>query len=231
MLFLIGLLFGVCVSNTTATASPSQSDNVASAISLASKTVALVADDGEGGLGSYCSGVWISSSTILTALHCVSGKALVGYVVREDIFPQASRPAVVKIDARFAVTYAVDEAHDLALLHAVKPPTGHGVALTRIGTVEQGAFAQSMGHPRGMWFSYASGDVAAVRMIDIGDGEVLYVQTTTPTSPGVSGGGLFDREGSLIGICHASHSFAQLMNFYVHKAHVDAFVRAHGRAL
>ncbi len=233
LLFLIGLLLGVCVATAPAAAAPSQaSDHIAGAIALESKTVALVASR-EGEAKAYCSGVWVSSTSILTALHCVHGDTVIGYVVHEDVFPRGSKSVAGDIAPRFALTYAIDELHDLALLRAFGgAPSGHGVAHTRIGTVEQGMFAQGMGMPLGIWFSYASGDVSAVRVADLGDGnDTLYVQTTAPTSPGCSGGGLFDLYGDLIGIAHATAVRGQQVNFYVHKNHVEALLHAQGAAL
>jgi S1-C subfamily serine protease len=233
MLFLIGLLLGVCTANVPAAASPSQmSDHIAGASALESKTVALVQSDGLGSVQPFCTGVWVSSTTILTALHCVDGEALIGYVVHEDIYPRGSHVANDIIQPRAAVTYAIDEAHDIALLRAYAVPTGHGVAYPRIGTVEQGSFAQGMGMPMGIWYTYASGDVSAVRVADLGSGgDVLYVQTTTPTSAGCSGGGLFDREGALIGVAHATASKGQALNFFVHKSYVETLLQAQGKAL
>jgi S1-C subfamily serine protease len=231
MLFLIGLLLGVCTANVPAAASPSQmSDHVAGAAALESRTVALVQSDGLGSVVPFCTGVWVSSTTILTALHCVDGEALIGYVTHDDVFGRSHAVNDV-VQLRAALTYAVDETHDLALLRASHAPTGHGVAYPRIGTIEQGSFAQGMGMPMGIWYTYASGDVSAVRVADLGDGDALYVQTTAPTSAGCSGGGLFDREGALIGIAHATASKGQALNFYVHKSYVETLLRAQGKAL
>ncbi len=232
MLFLTGLLFGVCTANAPAAASPSlSSDHSVGASALEAVTVALVEGD-EDGVGAMCTGVWVSSTTILTAAHCVED-AIVGYVTHEDVFPRGSARAADEVQPRAALTYAVDLDHDLALLRAFAPPSGHGVAHVRIGTIEQGSYAQSMGMPLGIWYSYASGVVAAVRVADLNDEgiDTMYVQTTVPTSPGCSGGGLFDREGNLIGVTHATTTRGQSLNFYVHKSHVEALLHAQGASL
>ncbi len=232
-LFLIGMLFGACTATEPATAAPSQgSDHVAGAQALESKTVALIEFDPTGGAHATCSGVWVASTTILPALPCIGGATVNAYAVHEDLFPRGSKKAAEEFVPRIALTYAIDLEHDLALLRAVKAPSGHGVAHTRIGTVEQGMFAQAMGMPLGAYFTYATGYVSAVRVVDLGDGyDTTYVQTTTPTSPGCSGSGLFDLYGDLIGVSHAVATKGQQINFYVHKNHVDALLHAQGKAL
>ncbi len=78
-LYLLGL-FGVCAAISPAAASPSQvSDPVTRAKSLESKTVALVDEDGE----VFCTGVWVSKTSIVTALHCVDDETVIAYATRE----------------------------------------------------------------------------------------------------------------------------------------------------
>ena len=80
-----------------------------------------------------------------------------------------------------------------------------------------GSFAQAMGHPMGLWFSYSSGDVAAVRTTTAGlESPITWIQATVPISPGNSGGGLFNAQGDLIGIAsRARTGRAQLLNLFV----------------
>lgn len=231
LLFLFGMLFGVCVAHTPAAATPSQgSDHVAGAKALESKTVAIL-DINDNGAYASCSGVWVSPTTILTALHCIGGETVVAYIVREDVLPKGSDREVDEFVPRIALTYAIDLVHDLALLRAQGKAPAHGIAHTRRGTVEQGMFTQAMGMPLGRYFTYATGFVSAVRVIDFGAGDTTYVQTTAPTSAGCSGSGLFDVYGDLIGVAHAVSPLGQAINFYVHKSHVDDLLRAQGKAL
>lgn len=228
-LFFLGLILGACarpvppVAPTTLTSSHEDA-----AQSLAAKTTALVGYDEEGGLHVYCTGVWVGQSEILTAHHCVADLQVgdgLGYVVRSDIYT-AGNERQAGVIPRAAYLAKTDEGHDLALLRAVLPPT-HSVAALASGPVRQGAFAQSMGHPLGLWWSYSNGSIAAVRQIEINGMDLIWVQGSVPISPGNSGGGLFDESDRLIGIAHASFASprAQLLNVFVHRDYIGAFLQ------
>lgn len=223
-LLLITLL-GACCSSNPAPALPAPATDRAR--ELTSKTVALVMTDEESGATrAYCTGVWVGPKTILTAAHCVEQSPLAGflgveerfrYAVREDVFVNGST-----IEAKYPETHGAevavrDEDHDLALLTASGPLPAHQIA--EIGpNPEQGAHVHAMGHSKGLWWSYSSGDVAAIRFAPLGSDPMTWIQTTAPVSPGNSGGGLFDMDGKLIGICSRSLGSprAQNVNFYVH---------------
>lgn len=205
------------------------------AAKLAAKTVALVRADDEGGSRAYCSGVWLDDRHILTAAHCVRSNPLaklfgeddsVRYVVRSDVFPDGLH------EAKFAETHealrlAVDVELDLALLLA---PDAHEHESASLSSKPIGAgdFAQTMGHPKGLWWSYSTGEVSAVREIaGPGDRAQWWVQTTAPISPGNSGCGLFNADGDLIGVA----SWKPLgrgvegLSFFVHRDTIAAFVK------
>lgn len=222
--FLLGMLLGACTASTpTAPAQSLMSDHSAGATTIASKTVVLTMG------GSNCSGVWISERSILTAKHCTDASldGVVMYSVHDDIFPDLSLQAAEALPVRVAIVSAVEDAHDLALLFALKPPTRHGVASLHEGDVEQGAFVQSMGHPLRLWYSYSTGTVAAVREKDIGDGHPgMWVQSTAPISQGNSGGGLFDSQARLVGVADAIYDDGQALNMFVHVVHIARFLAA-----
>lgn len=222
LLFTLILVILGCTTTQPVEASPSR---VALAAEITTETVALVQDDGLGSLIAYCTGVWVSPRTILTALHCAKNEAVIGYVTREDVYPHGTLSPDLLMRARGALVTMIDRQHDLALLRTSSPPPAHGVAHMRVGTIAPGMQAQTVGHSLALWFSYSSGDVAAVRQIDLGDGnDVLWIQCTTPTSPGNSGGGLFDSEGSLMGVAHAAATKGQQLNFYVHAKYIDSLL-------
>lgn len=233
--FFVSLLFVMllgCTSTQPADAAPPARDHVASAHAIESKTVALVQLDDDGALDPYCAGVWVSSTTILTAFHCVEDETVIGYATHEDVYPRGVKTPDAAMQARAGITYLVDEKHDLALVRAMKPPSGHDVAHLRVGLVQQGVSAETIGHPLGFWFSYSSGDVAAVRSIDLqGNGnDVLWVQCTTPTSPGNSGGGLFDSEGALFAVAARVWNEGQQLNWYVHPHYIAALLSTASKA-
>jgi hypothetical protein len=188
------------------------------AADLESKTVALV----QARLGearAYCSGVWVAPDAILTAAHCMTAFEVgdaIAYVTRADL----DRPDSDSLTAvRFGRYASLDQDRDLALVR-VKGAPEHNVAQLG-GDPEVGSSVQTMGHPLGLWYSYSTGNVAAVRAD--GDG-TWYVQSTAPISPGNSGGGLFDGQGRLLGLCHAYMPKGENLNLYVHITHVRAFL-------
>lgn len=213
LLFLV-FLFCACSSAPQPVAPQAE---YADAASLAARTVALVTVRGDGA-HAYCSGVWVSSHMIATANHCLRdakpGEVL-EYSVRTDVYAPGAALQREDIPTHEAVIIATDEDHDLALLRAVAPPE-HQVAPVSITPVFQGMRVQTMGHPLGLWFSYSSGDVAAFRVENDLTEPTLMIQSTAPISPGNSGGGLFDRAGNLLGICHAMYSRGQNTNLHIH---------------
>ncbi len=185
---------------------------------LVSKTVALVDPELGGRIRPYCSGVWVSGTTIITANHCVSDSVpgdVLHYVVNGDVYAPGELAERETIVPRNAVLYAVDMAHDLALLSALTPPT-HVTARITMEPIRAGQRVTAMGAPLGEMWSYSSGDVAAVRYLTSHGYKILFIQATAPISGGNSGGGLFNDMGELVGICHATFTNGQNMNLWVH---------------
>lgn len=224
LLFLLGLLIGACAGPTHVIVQVP--DSVSQAGTLESKTVALVMPSADG-VRAYCSGVWISPALVLTAQHCVDdleiGDKLL-YAVRGDVFGSGLKASEFFVP-RIAALVASDFGHDLAVFRAAEPPV-HAVAALSLGPIQQGMAVQTMGHPKGLWWSYSRGDVAAIRHEELGL-DILWIQSTAPISPGNSGGGLFDVEGNIIGVCSRAVSLprVQNLNFYVHRDHIAAFLR------
>lgn len=221
LLFVLGLLFGSFACTTAVPVlEPATPFDVARSALV---TVALV-DDYGGAPRPYCTGVWVSESSILTAAHCVDDRKLgdrVDYAVAKDI----GNEQVTVLPAKL---YAVDTAHDLALLRS---DVRHGPERAVVArSVHQGERAHTMGMAMGAWWSYSQGVIAAVRNADIDDtGAKLWVQTTAPTSPGNSGGGLYNDAGELIGIAHGAYTGrAQNINWYVHPRDIAAFLGLQG---
>lgn len=176
----------------------------------------------------FCTAVWISASSLMTAHHCVDEMALgeeVAYVIERelDLSSKLQRAHAAKL-------VAVDPEHDLAILRAPGAPH-HEVAALSNDSIEPGDDTHTMGHPYANWFSYSTGTVAAVRKAlmpaseDDPMKETLWIQTTAQISPGNSGGGLFDGQGQLIGICSRSRRDGQGLNFYIHRDHLRAFIQ------
>ncbi len=227
ILFFLGLFLGACTTAHPRAQAPSTTfSHVAEAAGLVSKSVALVRHT-DGTAQAYCSGVWVSPSVILTANHCVADDELfetVFYVVKEDVDFEP-------IKSRSAALVARDAEHDLALLRAKSAPS-HEVSALSVEALLPGLFVQTMGQPLGFWWSYSSGEIAAVRVTTpaTDSPDFLFVQATVPISPGNSGGALFDEYGMIVGICHGSYNRGQHVNFFIHPIYIDALLRANGIA-
>lgn len=192
---------------------------------LASKTVALVRTDGDS-VGPFCSGVWVDTYKILTANHCVKKfgpSDPVNYVTKGDVYETGTIRIREGGRSRVSRVLDRDELHDLALLETADVPA-HGVARLPGEDPRAGDFAQSMGHPVGLWWSYSSGDVASIRFTDTGMGAMVFVQSTVPISNGSSGGGLFNANLELIGITHGMAHDAQNANLFVHPTYIRTFL-------
>lgn len=184
---------------------------------LKNRTVALVSEKHEGRVSAYCSGTWIERDRILTANHCVDGKSFVHYTVELDVFAKGEHHKRQNIVKRVANVTSRDADHDLAILTPAGTVPIHGTAPIFLGEITQGQSAQCLGHPLGMWFSYSSGEVAAIRVQEsVGGFDMLFVQAAVAISPGSSGGALFDENGSILGIAHGSYDEGQMVNLFIH---------------
>ncbi len=207
-----------------AEAASSQTDIAA----MVSKTVALVDHEGTGDIDAFCSGVWVSSATILTAAHCVDDHLkgeTIQYAVYSDVYAPNDHHERFLIGSHRATLFALDEAHDLALLVALDKVPSHAVALVA-KEVHVGQRVQTMGMPLGLWWCYSSGDVAALRNYKSHGYDILFIQDTAPISGGNSGGPLFDSSGEILGIAHAQFPSGQNLNLHIHFSQVEAFLKA-----
>lgn len=77
--------------------------------------------------------------------------------------------------------------------------------------IKVGERAFTIGTPRGLELTLAEGLVSSKRNSD----GVRFIQTSAPILPGSSGGGLFDAQGSLLGITTFLVKDAQNLNFAI----------------
>jgi serine protease Do len=91
---------------------------------------------------------------------------------------------------------------DLALVEGqVRRPERVGVMPLGSGAVLVGAEVFAIGNPLGLAWSYTAGTLSATRHWTTRDGlSVRILQTDANIAPGSSGGGLFHRDGHLLGI-------------------------------
>ncbi|MFN0249403.1 MAG: trypsin-like peptidase domain-containing protein [Kofleriaceae bacterium] len=91
---------------------------------------------------------------------------------------------------------------DLALIEGyVSKPDAVGIASIGAGTGKVGAEVFAIGNPLGLAWSYSAGTLGAVRHWTTTEGlSVKILQTDANIAPGSSGGGLFHRDGHLLGV-------------------------------
>lgn len=191
-------------------------------------TVALVnitKEDKETSATSYCTGVWIEVNEILTAAHCVDDEDAkpwkspmgdpVTYVIKKEIDLDQStsyHPGVVVF---------FDKNVDLALIQVdlSKMPTHTFVSLpNELPAIGERVY--QVGHPHKLYWSFSEGEISAYRTsFEIGE----VIQANISVWYGNSGGGLFDRDGKLIGICSRKLEVPS-MGYYVHLDSIKRFL-------
>jgi hypothetical protein len=87
------------------------------------------------------------------------------------------------------------------------------VELAASEALRVGARVYAIGTPQGLETTLSDGLLSGLRRNDAG--QLMFVQTTAPISPGSSGGGLFDAEGRLVGITSFTRRESQNINLAV----------------
>ncbi|MCE2722140.1 MAG: serine protease [Betaproteobacteria bacterium] len=142
-------------------------------------------------------------------IRSVAGESVV--VTNAHVVPSGSIAFVVYPDGKMNSGFVLPRFPrvDLAFIQVsatLKP------ASIRTTPVEIGSDVFAIGQPMGLTASISNGIVSAIRR---GPGGVSLVQFTAPISPGSSGGGLFDANGSLVGITTSFVEGGQNLNFAV----------------
>jgi hypothetical protein len=208
-------------------------------------------------LHAYCTGVWVSHDTVLTTEHCVDDigkpKADATDVLKGLLDAITSNPNdVPKLWSPVGqrVTYsvrsdittttkayndgtvvAVDMVNDLALVKATSPGK-HPVAHLSANVVHNGDELHMMGMTHDMWWCYIHGYVAAYRPTepDANEHKRPMMQVQAPIYHGDSGGGAFDAEGNLVGVCDLVTSTVPEVAWYVPRSIVRVFLE-HNRVI
>lgn len=119
------------------------------------------------------------------------------------VIEDATRVNVKLIDGSWAqeVWLLTEDADlDLALLQIVVDQEMTSVVLGNSDEVEVGERTISIGNPLGLEHTLTDGLISARRVYD----NQRYLQTSTPISPGNSGGPLFNMKGAVIGVSTAT---------------------------
>ncbi len=194
---------------------------------IGESTVALVRMTEDGDIRPFCTGVWISKDEILTAGHCVAQEEegadpvdkKVYYVIQKEVKEVLDDPAALHL----AKVTGFDEDHDLAVIKAAEAgiPAGHDVAELASEMPGLGEHVYVVGHPRGMYWTYTEGTVAAYRE-ESTVGKVVQFNGTVWF--GNSGGGVFDSSGHLLGVCSRLTKVPN-MSLFVHIDSAKKFLK------
>lgn len=160
-------------------------------------TVWLVTTYGaQGKAESTGSAVAIADDILITNCHVLKGAESVS--VRQG---NTSHRATLR---------AADAERDLCQLHVAQLKLFAAEVMPEIPVIGQRVYA--VGAPRGLEATLSDGLVSGIRRSATGG--VEYIQTSTPISPGSSGGGLFDDNARLVGITTSGVAgTAQNLNF------------------
>lgn len=105
-----------------------------------------------------------------------------------------------------------DPENDLCQLR-VDNFTAPAVELAEMDKLRVGMRVFAIGTPQGMETTLSDGLLSGLRRD--ANGQLMFIQTSAPISPGSSGGGLFDAEGRLIGITTFMRRESQNLNLAV----------------
>lgn len=152
--------------------------------SALSDTVALV----DPSLSPYCAGV-ITSSLVVTAEHCVSGKDVVMIAERLGS-EQITNPRP------YEILYS-DPIQDLAILRPTEAQLKEGRLLAPYAP-DWGDRVVLVGHPQGLAWSVGAGVVSNPRRVN-GNG-MVWMQVDSDVTYGNSGGPAFNSYGEVVGI-------------------------------
>jgi len=241
-----------CSSATTSVAPPIIKSQATVIKEMGSSTAALVFRRGDD-VFVYCTAVWVSEHTLLTAHHCVVGAArqwakdhqsdkddddsdsdsvkmprLLGfkmyYVVQGEVQGVSEEPSATHL----ATVALLDNRHDLALLKVegnVIPP--HTFAKLADNAPGLGEHVLILGHVKGLYWSYIEGVVSAVRedlpVKSLGI-HGPFLQVSGPVFYGNSGGGAFNSQGELVGIASFMYRAPQTTMF-IHLDSIKNFLK------
>lgn len=238
-------VLGGCCTGTGKVEAPKNEDenNIQLVEYIEESTVALV-ENMDGEKQAYCTGVWVSEHRILTANHCVETigriKALVPdeqnydatgdiihFINHEEAVGRDSIPA--KSPSWVGIVEATDNVHDLAVLYVEEHTSHHSIAHIANENVKDGELLHIMGHTVGMMWSYSRGYVSSTRVMEgpsAGDHDISakVLQVSSPAWMGNSGGGAFDAEGHLVGICSWITRQAPNVGFFIHHDELIKFL-------
>lgn len=175
-------------------------------------TVVIVKELGEGVNLPVCAGVWIDEKKILTAAHCVSENVDVRYETYKDFLISNN---ISFENYHSAKVKKINNSFDLALIEIEKNDVDHGYAkLSSDGPkISDNVFIIS--HPNGNMYSFSKGYVSNFKKVTTENGFIRTTQVTSTLWMGSSGGGAFNKNGELIGVCSMISSYVTGFSYFI----------------
>jgi hypothetical protein len=170
--------------------------------------VVIVASDQKGQREALGSGFIVSTGRIATNHHVVEGMNE-AYVV----FSDGDVKPVSKVIA--------DSAQQDLIILAVETGKRSALMFGDELSLQQGDSVYALGAPKGLELSFTNGIVSSFRKSNA----QFLIQTTAPIAPGSSGGPLFDRTGSVVGVTASMLSDAPGIYFSVGIGDVKRLLR------
>ena len=188
VLFALVAFVSACSLSTVQVSAPSDRTDV-----TLRAVVGLLDDDGD----SYCTGTMVGGY-VLTAAHCIHGD-----VVNVGFYSEYTRSTETWSASHAFEVVESDEATDLALLKSAEsfPAWSYTNLYTAPENLVFGQRVSTIGHPRGLHYSYAEGSVSAASRNMLYSRPLNWTQVSVPVSPGNSGGPLLNRYGEIVGVC------------------------------
>lgn len=216
------VVVGTDVPSIVGQESGSPEDRNPDPIATARKSVVRLATDH----GSMGSGFLLADAeTVATNLHVVAGAQTV-----TASFEDGSE---IPVDGFLHASTGLD----LAILHLSRPSNSGPLVVAKDDVAAGTADVYAIGMPQGLPFSVSKGVVSAYRLWvdvknnlglkeDLHDEAAKWVQTTTPISPGNSGGPLLTASGEVLGIntLTLSSRDAQNLNFSLRSTELLSFL-------
>ncbi len=228
---IVSFLFGCCANNNAAHQQNVRLEDKYNRQQIINHieeaTVALQIIDAFGMPLTYCGGVWISNHKILTAKHCaqatLSNDSLPDSIIinsqlefrLKNEIDYYNYPFLASdIKAHEAQIISADSQSDLSVLY-VKENIEHVSVKITDSKLSIGDRVHIVGHTSGLLYSYLPGVISQFRLFNEPDKNVKIIQIMSAAWKGNSGGGAFNNEGELIGICSFIRKDTPDMSFFI----------------
>lgn len=125
-----------------------------------------------------------------------------------------------------AVLIATDSNNDLALLKVTNPIKHEYVTIAN-KNIFLGQKIHVIGHPASLEYTYHQGFVSGERFRLFEEKMQHYLQVSSAIFNGNSGGGAFDAQGNLLGICSIYLKEVPQISYFVHINEIKKFIEPH----